>query len=61
MSEVQFKLATKEDLPFIVFVYNQTIASHIVTASLQPVTVEQRLPWFEAHKPDAHTQFGWHG
>lgn len=61
MSEVQFKLATKEDLPFIVSVYNQTIASHIVTASLQPVTVEQRLPWFEAHKPDAHTQFGWHG
>ncbi|GEN95765.1 GNAT family N-acetyltransferase [Pediococcus ethanolidurans] len=54
MSEVQFKLATKEDLPFIVSVYNQTIASHIVTASLQPVTVEQRLPWFEAHKPDAH-------
>ena len=44
MNEIQFKVATKADLPFIVAIYNQTIPSHVVTASLVPVTVEQRLP-----------------
>lgn len=39
------------DLPFIVAVYNQTISSHMVTADLQPVTVEERVPWFHEHNP----------
>lgn len=54
MNEIQFKVATKADLPFIVAIYNQTIPSHVVTASLVPVTVEQRLPWLEAHKSTEH-------
>ncbi|GEL15132.1 GNAT family N-acetyltransferase [Pediococcus cellicola] len=54
MREIKFDLATEADLPFIVAVYNQTIPSHMVTASLTPVTVSQRLPWLKAHKPDSH-------
>lgn len=41
--------ATLEDLSAIVDIYNSTIASRLVTADLEPVTVAQRRPWFEAH------------
>lgn len=47
-----FSFADKSDLPAIVDIYNSTIASRRVTADLEPVTVEARLPWFEAHTPD---------
>lgn len=42
--------ARETDLPAIVAIYNSTIPSRMVTADLQPVTVEQRRPWFEAHQ-----------
>jgi phosphinothricin acetyltransferase len=41
--------ATLADLPRIVAIYNATIPSRLVTADLEPVTVESRLPWFEQH------------
>jgi L-amino acid N-acyltransferase YncA len=47
--EVSFRLATRADLPFITRVYNDTIPSRVVTADLEPVTVESRQAWFEAH------------
>lgn len=34
--------ATLDDLPFIVDVYNSTIACRQITADLQPVSVESR-------------------
>ena len=43
--------ATLDDLPFIVDVYNSTIASRQITADLQPVSVESRVAWFEQHNP----------
>lgn len=51
---VRHRLATREDLPRIVAIYNATIASRMVTADLEPVTVTQRLPWFETHVPGRH-------
>lgn len=44
------RIATLADLPRIVAIYNSTIPSHMVTADLEPVSVESRLPWFEQHK-----------
>ncbi len=41
--------ATLADLPRIVDIYNETIPGRIVTADLEPVTVEQRRPWFDRH------------
>jgi len=38
------------DLPAIVAIYNETIAGRSVTADLDPVTVESRMDWFEAHR-----------
>ncbi|MCO6539319.1 MAG: N-acetyltransferase [Gilliamella sp.] len=44
--------ATLEDLPFIVDVYNSTIAGRQVTADTVPVSVESRLEWFYQHNPN---------
>lgn len=43
--------ATAGDLPAIVAIFNATIPSRMVTAQLEPVTVEERLPWFREHSP----------
>lgn len=43
--------ATREDLPGIVAIYNATIPSRMVTADLEPVSVESRVAWFEEHSP----------
>ena len=50
MNTPQLRLATAADLPAIVAIYNATIASRMVTADLEPVTVEARRPWFDAHQ-----------
>ncbi|TSI11792.1 GNAT family N-acetyltransferase [Lysinibacillus sp. BW-2-10] len=48
---ITFRDATLEDLPTIVEIYNSTIASRMVTADTEPVTVEARLKWFHEHAP----------
>ena len=42
--------AVRADLPDLVAIYNSIVPGRMVTADLEPVTVEQRLPWFEAHQ-----------
>jgi phosphinothricin acetyltransferase len=51
MTYPALRLATLDDLPAIVAIYNSTIAGRMVTADLEPVSVESRLPWFHAHQP----------
>lgn len=51
MNTPNFRIATLEDLPTIVAIYNSTIASRMVTADLEPVSIEDRTPWFYAHEP----------
>jgi L-amino acid N-acyltransferase YncA len=43
--------AVAGDLPAIVEIYNSTIPSRIVSADTEPISVEQRLPWFREHEP----------
>jgi phosphinothricin acetyltransferase len=43
--------ATEADLPAIVEIYNSIIPGRMVTADLEPVTVEARRPWLAAHNP----------
>lgn len=43
--------AALEDLERIVEIYNSTVASRMVTADLEPVTVESRKQWFLSHSP----------
>jgi phosphinothricin acetyltransferase len=51
---MHLRLASIDDLPGIVAIYNSTIASRQVTADLHPVSVEDRHPWFLAHDPDVY-------
>lgn len=46
------RIATLDDLPTIVAIYNSTIASREVTADTEPVSVESRLNWFHEHQPE---------
>src|SRR6266480_2728126 len=46
--------ALESDLPAIVDIYNATVPTRMVTAELEPTTVEARLPWFREHSPDQH-------
>ena len=43
--------ATHQDLPAIVDIYNSTIATRMVTADTQNVSVSSREEWFAAHSP----------
>jgi len=47
--QVDFTYATVNDLPKIVSTYNSTVASRLVTADLEQVSVESKLVWFNAH------------
>lgn len=44
-------MATTNDLPEIVRVYNSSIEGRLATADLVPVTVSDRAAWFRAHEP----------
>jgi len=46
------RIAKREDLPQIVAIYNATIPSRVVTADVEPVSVQNRVRWFEEHSPD---------
>ena len=46
--------ALEVDLPAIVEIYNAAIRGRISTAQLDPVSVEEKLPWFREHSPESH-------
>jgi phosphinothricin acetyltransferase len=39
------------DLTAIIDIYNSTIPGRMVTADIEPVSVESRIPWFNDHSP----------
>jgi L-amino acid N-acyltransferase YncA len=47
------RTATLNDLSEIVAIYNEAVRQRFATADLEPVTVEQRLPWFHEHDSEA--------
>jgi L-amino acid N-acyltransferase YncA len=46
--------AVESDLQAIIDIYNATVPTRMVTAELEPTTVEARLPWFREHSPDKY-------
>ena len=50
-ADMRMRDATLEDLASIVEIYNSIIPGRIVSADTEPVSVEQRLPWFYEHDP----------
>lgn len=52
MEELRFRNAETKDLSKIVEIYNSTIASRMVTADTENVSVESKLEWFVQHNPE---------
>jgi L-amino acid N-acyltransferase YncA len=52
--EMIIRDAVEADLPVIVEIYNATVPTRMVTAELEPTTVEVRLPWFREHSPERY-------
>src|SRR6266446_230151 len=46
--------ALESDLPIIIDIYNASVPTRMVTAELEPTTVEARLPWFREHSPERY-------
>jgi L-amino acid N-acyltransferase YncA len=46
--------AVKADLPAIVEIYNSTVPSRMVTADIEPASIESRRAWFREHDPERH-------
>ena len=49
--EMIIRDAVETDLPAIIDIYNATVPTRVVTAELEPTTIEARLPWFREHSP----------
>ena len=52
--EMTIRDAVEADLPAIVDIYNDAIATRMSTAQLEPVTVESRRQWLADHSPNRH-------
>ena len=48
------RIATEADLPAIVAIYNAAVPGRMATADTEPVSVDSRREWFEAHTLDRH-------
>jgi L-amino acid N-acyltransferase YncA len=51
---MNIRLAQIHDLPAIVDIYNQSIPSKQATGDTQLLRVEDRMGWFEDHRPEEH-------
>ncbi|MBL7113914.1 MAG: N-acetyltransferase [Bacteroidales bacterium] len=54
---MNIRIARQEDLPAIVKIYNQTIATKNSTAEIVTVTVRDKTDWFYQHIPDKYPLF----
>ncbi|MDN3693454.1 N-acetyltransferase family protein [Chryseobacterium tructae] len=52
MENIKFRNAELADLNKIVAIYNSTIASRMVTADIEEVTVESKVKWFNEHNSE---------
>ncbi len=68
LKNITLRDADIKDLPLIVDIYNSTIPNRMVTADMEPVSVDDRKKWFEEHSPssrplwiieDQGKAFGW--
>jgi len=49
LQQYNIEPAQMGDLPAIISIYNSTVAGRVVTADLEPVSVDSRLAWFHEH------------
>lgn len=54
LGQLRVRDAERRDLPAIVDIYNEIVPGRMVTADLDLVTVESRIPWLQLHQPARH-------
>lgn len=54
VSAMHIRDARLADLPAIVDIYNSTISSRKVTGDIEPISIDSRHDWFEAHAPHTY-------
>jgi phosphinothricin acetyltransferase len=52
MPTITYRLATPEDASFLAELQNAFIPSGVITAQIEPYTVENRRAWLAAHTPN---------
>lgn len=52
LEEYCIESAQASDLERIVAIYNSTVVGREVTADLEPISVESRIPWFQEHNDE---------
>jgi L-amino acid N-acyltransferase YncA len=53
------RVATLNDLPSIVTIYNEAIKSRFATADISPVSADSKRDWFIEHEPAQHPVYVW--
>jgi L-amino acid N-acyltransferase YncA len=53
------RIAKLDDLPAVVSIYNEAVASCFATADTTAVTIDSRRDWFAEHDPTSHPIFVW--
>ena len=52
MNDLKYRNAEQADLARIVEIYNSTVASRLVTADTEPVSIESKQQWFDDHNTE---------
>jgi L-amino acid N-acyltransferase YncA len=45
------RIASLDDLPEMVSIYNEAVERRFATADLHPITIDERIDWFHDHDP----------
>ncbi|MEM7019285.1 MAG: N-acetyltransferase family protein [Pseudomonadota bacterium] len=51
---MNIRFAKEEDWATLIDIYNQAVDETGYTADLEPITLEERLPWLRQHTPDVY-------
>lgn len=54
---MKIRAATLDDIPGILEIYNEAVANTTATYDYDPVTLEDRIAWFEEHRRDEFPVF----
>lgn len=57
MTDIIIRRAVREDVPFLLDIYNYEVVNSAATLDLNPRTLDEWYAWYEAHQTDLHPLF----
>ena len=55
--DISIRIATADDIPAITDIYNQAVALQSATADIEPVSLQNRTTWLQAHPAGRYPVF----